>query len=633
MCGILGVITRTSADRYLLSEGMERLAHRGPDGAGEFVSTSRRVAFGHRRLAIIALNEAGAQPMTTADGQFTITFNGEIYNYRELRAELAQLGVTFRGDSDTEVLLEGYARLGEAILPKLNGIFAFAIHNAATDEVFLVRDHLGVKPLYYSSTEDGVVFGSEIKALTAMSNLDRSVDPSALRRYLTFLWCPGEQTLFRSVRKVPPAHILVLRGGRVVESRPFWRQPIYDPRRDWSWQDCAVELREKIDECVTRQMISDVPVGAFLSGGLDSSAVVAAARTRAPDIMCFTIDAGQDEGAVEDLPYARSAAAALGVQLAEVRVNSTTMWERLIDMPYILDEPLADPACLNVMFIAELARTHGVKVLLSGAGGDDLFTGYRRHTALRFDPLWEGIAPSLRARLAAGAGKLSGRSALLRRVKKVLASGAQEGDRRISSTFAWGPFGLPDELLAPDLRAQVASENVFEPLEALLTEGAGLPPIEKCLLLEQRFFLADHNLTYTDKMSMMAGIETRVPFLDKDLVAFAATIPVEWKLRGLTPKWILKKSQIGRLPRSTIFRPKTGFGVPLRHWLHNEMRDVAAELLSPRTVKARGLFDAAAVDRLRAADAQGEVDGAYTLLSLMCVELWCRRFVDQFAAA
>lgn len=631
MCGIVGIAAKHEVSAQALVLASDRVAHRGPDGSGLFISASARVGFGHRRLAIIDLSDAGAQPMTSADGRYTITYNGEIYNFRELKAELTAQGRRFRSDCDTEVLLEGYALLGAGILSKLNGIFAFAIHDAATDEVLLARDHLGVKPLYYAQTKDCVAFGSEIKSLTALANIEREIDPSALRRYLTFLWCPGEQTLFRSVHKVPPAGAMILRDGEVVKAWSYWSQPIYTPQRNWSWRDCAEELRETLDRCVSRQMISDVPVGAFLSGGLDSSAVVAAARTQAPDIMCFTIDAGQDEGAVEDLPYARSVASALGVQLKEVRVDSATMWERLIDMPYILDEPLADPACLNVLFIAELARSHGVKVLLSGAGGDDLFTGYRRHTALAFDAMWEQLPAAARNGLAAGAGKLSGQSALLRRVKKVLASGALEGDRRISSTFAWGPLGLADELLAPDLRAQVADEDVFGPLEEVLDRAAGLPPIEKCLLLEQRFFLTDHNLTYTDKMSMMASIETRVPLLDIELVEFAATVPLEWKQRGLTPKWILKQSQIGRLPRSTIFRPKTGFGVPLRHWLHNEMRDVAAELLSSRTVSARGLFDPAAVDRLRAADARGEVDGAYTLLSLMCVELWCRRFMDDQA--
>jgi asparagine synthase (glutamine-hydrolysing) len=629
MCGIVGIVTRGTVDQAALAAATGRLSHRGPDGSGVFISGSQTVGLGHTRLAIIDLSEGGAQPMTSADGRYTITFNGEIYNYRALKAELQTQGVRFRGETDTEVLLEGFALLGPGILGRLNGIFAFAVHDAVRDEVFVARDPLGVKPLYYAATKGTVVFGSEIKAIMGLPAIDLALDPSALRRYLTFLWCPGEQTLFQAVRKLSPGAAMVLRAGAVVRQAPYWRPPTYAPRRDWSWRDCAQELAATVDRCVTRQMVSDVPVGAFLSGGLDSSAVVAAARIQAPDILCFTIDAGREDGAIDDLPYARATAAALGVRLEEVRVDSAALYDRLIDMPHVLDEPLADPACLNVGFIAELARSHGVKVLLSGAGGDDLFTGYRRHTALAFDRLWDGAPPIARSGLAAALGHLSGHGAGLRRLRKAVASGALSGDRRVSSTFAWGPLGLPDELLAPDLRARCAEDNVFEPMEQLLADAPQLPAIEKCLRLEQRFFLADHNLTYTDKMSMMAGVETRTPLLDIELVEFAAKVPVEWKHRGLTPKWILKQSQVGRLPSSTIFRPKTGFGAPLRRWLHEEMKDTVAELLSPATLRNRGLFDPGAVARLRAADAAGEVDGAYTLLSLMCIELWCRSFVDR----
>jgi asparagine synthase (glutamine-hydrolysing) len=628
MCGIVGIASARPVSRRAIAAAVKRLAHRGPDGSGAFVDETGTIGLGHTRLSIIDLSDTGAQPMTSRNGRYTITFNGEIYNYREIRAELAQKGVRFVGHSDTEVLLEGYAELGPEILGKLNGIFAFAIHDAEKREVFLARDHLGIKPLYYAQTPTAVVFGSEIKAFMGLADVSHEIDPSALRRYLTFLWCPGEQTLFRAVKKLDPGGAMVLRDGQVVRRWTYWTPPVYAPRRDWTPKQCAAELHETINRCVARQMVSDVPVGAFLSGGLDSSSVVAAARVQAPDILCFTIDAGREEGSEEDLPYARSVAAAMGVELKEIRVDSATMADRLADMPYILDEPLADPACLNVLFIAELARSNGVKVLLSGAGGDDLFTGYRRHTALAFDGMWDQVPSGLRRGAANGMGRLTGHGAVLRRLKKALASGALDGDRRISANFAWGPFGLPDDLLAPDLREECAEEDVFEPMQQLLAENAQLPTIEKCLLLEQRFFLGDHNLTYTDKMSMMAGVETRVPLLDIELIDFAARVPVDWKQHGLTTKWILKQSQIGRLPNANIFRPKTGFGAPLRNWLHSEMRDMVEDLTSPSTIRDRGLFDLCSVGRLQSAYARGEVDGAYTLLSVMCVELWCRRFVD-----
>jgi asparagine synthase (glutamine-hydrolysing) len=632
MCGILGIASTKPVNRRALATAVTRLAHRGPDGSGSFVDETGTIGLGHTRLSIIDLTDAGAQPMTSRNGRYTITFNGEIYNYREIRAELAAQGVRFVGHSDTEVLLEGYAKRGAGILQRLNGIFAFAIHDAKTGEVFLARDHMGIKPLYYAETRESVVFGSEIKAFMGLAGVSREIDAVALRRYLTFLWCPGEQTLFSAVKKLDPGGAMVVRNGRVLRQWNYWTPPAYAPRRDWTPKQCAEELRETITRCVTRQMVSDVPVGAFLSGGLDSSCVVAAARTQAPDILCFTIDAGPEEGAEEDLPYARSVAAALGVDLKEIRVDSATMAERLANMPYILDEPLADPACLNVLFIAELARSNGVKVLLSGAGGDDLFTGYRRHTALAFDSMWDLAPGGLRSAAAAAAGRMSGHGARLRRLKKALAAGALDGDRRISANFAWGPLGLADDLLAEPLRRKCADDDVFEPMQRLLHDNEDLPAIEKCLLLEQRFFLTDHNLNYTDKMSMMAGVETRVPLLDIELMDFAATIPVEWKHRGLTTKWILKQSQMGLLPDANIFRAKTGFGAPLREWLHGDMRDLVHDLTSPTTIRDRGLFDLCSVGRLQSAYARGEVDGAYTLLSVMCVELWCRRFVDEATA-
>lgn len=628
MCGIVGIASNRPVDRRALAEAVGRLAHRGPDGSGQFIDETGLVGLGHTRLSIIDLSDAGAQPMTSRDGRYTITYNGEIYNYREIRDELAARGVRFVGASDTEVLLEGYALMGPAILDKLNGIFAFAIYNAGERELFLARDHLGIKPLYYAETATSVVFGSEIKCFLDLADVSRVIDPTALRRYLTFLWCPGEQTLFKSVKKLDPGGAMIVRGGRIARRWTYWTPPGYQPRHDWTWRECAEELHDSLNRCVARQMVSDVPVGAFLSGGLDSSSVVAAARAQAPDIVCFTIDAGPEEGSEEDLPYARSAAKALGVELKEIRVDSATMAGRLADMPYILDEPLADPACLNVLYIAELARSNGVKVLLSGAGGDDLFTGYRRHTALAFDNMWDKVPGGLREAAASGVGRLSGRGAGLRRLKKALASGALDGDRRISANFAWGPMGLPDELLSPGLKDSCGEDDVYAPLQEVLAGHESLPPIEKCLLLEQRFFLGDHNLTYTDKMSMMAGVETRVPLLDIELIDFASKIPVEWKHHGLTTKWILKQSQVGHLPGTNIFRPKTGFGAPLREWLHSEMRDLVDDLTSPTTIRNRGLFDLCSVGCLQSAYARGEVDGAYTLLSVMCVELWCRRFVD-----
>lgn len=633
MCGIVGIVGRSPVNPEALNAAVARVSHRGPDGHGAFISPNRRVGLGHTRLSIIDLSDAAGQPMRSRDGRYTLVFNGEIYNFRELRAELAQSGVAFRTHSDTEVLLEGYARFGIAYLSRLNGIFAFAILDSHSGEVLVARDPLGVKPLYYAETSQGVVFASEMKAIFSLADIDRSIDPDTLRGHLTFLWNPGNGTMLKQVRRLEPGSLLRLAHGRIAAREVYWCLPPYAPDRRGGPRRAAVELRELIDRCVDRQLVADVPVGAFLSGGLDSSAIVASARATGRSLRCFTIDAGDaEEGTTSDLPYARAVASALGVDLDEVRVDSRRFCESLLDLPRMLDEPIADPATLNTFFISQLARTQGTKVLLSGAGGDDLFSGYRRHVALAAEQVLSRLPAGLRRSLSRAGDNLPGSSPTARRLKKFLATVDGAPNRRIAAQFAWSRPGLSETLLAPELLASLGSEDALAPLERLVSAQGDIPPLEKCLRLEQRFFLADHNLIYVDKMSMAAGVETRVPLLDLELVEFAARLPVEWKLRGLTPKWILRQSQVGRLSREVLYRPKTGFGAPLRRWMRGEMREVMEELLSPAAISARGLFDPAAVARLRTAHDLQHQDVSYTLFSLMCVELWCRQFLDSSPA-
>ncbi|HEX4303173.1 MAG TPA: asparagine synthase (glutamine-hydrolyzing) [Rhizomicrobium sp.] len=632
MCGIVGIQSAAPFDRSRLTAAIAALKHRGPDGDGAFVDDSGTVGLGHTRLAIIDLSPTGAQPMVSGDGRYTITYNGELYNYLDIKRELIGRGCRFKGDCDTEVLLEGYALLGPAILDKMNGIFAFAIHDRQTGDVFVARDQMGIKPLYYAQVSGAVAFASEIKALEQMAALDLTLDVSAVRKYLTFLWCPGEQTPLKSVKKLEPGTAMLLRNGTVARSWQYWTPPRYQPRANWSAKDCAQELRALLDKCVDRQMVADAPIGAFLSGGLDSTAVVAAMRNKARGVQCFTIDTGDaEEGSADDLPYARDAAKQLGVDLHVVKVSPDQLSSRVGDMVGMLDEPLADPACLNVLYISQLAREHGIKVLLSGAGGDDLFSGYRRHTQLAFDQFWSAVPGPVRRGLVSLADGRDQSSALGRRMAKALGSLSQEGDMRVAASFVWGSLGGADQLLSGDAKNEIRDDDVFEPFERVMAVQPDEPALEKCLALERRFFLSDHNLTYTDKMGMAAGVEVRVPLIDLDLVQFASEIPVDLKCRWLKPKWILKESQRGVLPNSVIDRPKTGFGAPLRRWLKHDMREMADELLSPKTLNARGLFDASAVARLRQDDMSGRRDGSYTLFSVMCMELWCRRFVDGAA--
>jgi len=638
MCGILGFACTQNSGAFrrmgdALHSATEILAHRGPDDVGDFIDHDAQIGLAHRRLSILDLSPLGHQPMASADDSVVLVFNGEIYNFRELRIALETQSSVFRGHSDTEVLLNLYLAEGEAMLSQLNGIFAFALWNRRNRSLLLARDALGVKPLYYSALDGCFAFASEIKALLHLLPQTGGLDTAALQRYLTFLWCPGEGTPLKSVRKLLPGEAIVVREGRIVRRWTWYRLPVFRGTIPVLDEQRAVDgTLTHLREAVRRQMVADVPVGAFLSGGLDSSAVVALAREESPDIRCFTIDAvgGQEDGATDDLPYARRVAKHLGVSLDVVRIDATQMAGDLERMVVQLDEPLADPAPLNVLYISQLARDQGIKVLLSGAGGDDLFTGYRRHRALMAERWWVWLPRGLRRGLTKFAGGLDQRRALGRRLGKLFSGAGLDGDARLVNYFRWAGEGDLAALYSAEFRAGVGDTAAAEPMLAFLQPlPAHVSRLERMLALEQRFFLADHNLTYTDKMSMAVGVEVRVPFLDLDLVEFAVRIPANLKQRGRVGKWVLKKAMEPYLPREVIYRPKTGFGAPLRRWMQHELRELLGDLLSAESLKRRGLFDPAAVQRLIANNDAGRVDASYTLLSLLCIEIWCRAYLDQ----
>lgn len=632
MCGIAGYCGGGSS--ATLARMADAIAHRGPDDAGEWVSSDGNVGLAHRRLAIIDLSPLGHQPMLDASGTAVIVFNGEIYNFRELRTQMQAEGYVFRSHSDTEVLLALYRARGEAMLSLLNGIFAFAIYDQAERSIFLACDAMGVKPLYFSEGQDGFVFASEMKALVAGGGVSAVLDPSALLRYLGFLWSPAGATPFKGVSRLGPGEALKIKDGRIVR-RWQWRSPAWAaPHTSLNTSEAIHQVEEGLRTAVHRQMVADVPVGAFLSGGLDSSAVVAMAREVSPDIECFTIDTGavSDAGVSDDLPYARRVARRLGVRLHEIQVDSSRMAADLERMVFQLDEPLADPAALNVLYISQLARQHGVKVLLSGAGGDDLFTGYRRHRALMLERYWAWMPLTARDGLRNMTSRLGQGGALGRRMAKAFAHADLPPDQRLAGYFLWADPARVLGLFAPEHRAALSNVHIAAPLESYLAKlPPGLPPLQRMLALEQRFFLADHNLLYTDKMSMAAGVEVRVPFLDNDLVRFANALPTDFKQHGAEGKWILKKAMAPYLPREVIYRPKTGFGAPLRHWLQQDLREWVDDILSADTLRRRGLFDPIAVAALVADDRAGRVDAAYTIFGLACIEIWCREFMDKTA--
>ncbi|MDX9768558.1 MAG: asparagine synthase (glutamine-hydrolyzing), partial [Ectothiorhodospiraceae bacterium] len=615
MCGIAGFCG--SFEPSLLDAMNAVQAHRGPDDAGVWHDAANGVGLAHRRLSIIDLSPAGHQPMWDAGRRALICFNGEVFNYRELRAELERDGFAFVGHSDTEVVLNLYLRDGATALSRLNGMFGLAIWDTRERTLLLARDGMGVKPLYLAQTPRGMLFASELKALLCAPEVSRDIDPLALRHHLTYLWCPAPRSLLAGVRKLEPGQMLMLRDGRVVRDERFFRLPQESGRPAATTMlhdaDMAVTaVREGVRTAVTRQMVADVEVGAFLSGGLDSSAVAAFARERMAGrrLQCFSIDLdardAADEGMTADLPYARKVARHLDVDLHVVRAGPE-LADELATMLYHLDEPQADPAPLNVLMIARLAREHGIKVLLSGAGGDDLFSGYRRHAALSHERYWAWWPQRLRRWIAAGAGRLPASSVFGRRVGKALRHADRDADARLAGYFEWLEPDAADALLAPGLRSAVAG-NADPLLTSLRMVADGVPPLERMLYLECRHFLADHNLNYTDKMSMAAGVEVRVPLLDPDLVALAARIPVHFKQHGHEGKWIFKRAMEGLLPRDVIHRPKTGFGVPLRAWLRGPLRELMQDTLSAASLRDRGWFDPKAVHALMERNHAGQID-------------------------
>lgn len=633
MCGILGF--SRPFDPAVLRAGLHAIAHRGPDDSGQFFDDQAGVGLGHVRLSIIDLSPLGHQPMDDSVGSLVIVFNGEIYNFRELRAQCESAGYSFRSHSDTEVLLALYQAHGQAMLSLLNGIFAFAIYDRAEQTIFLACDAMGVKPLYFSEGHKGFAFASELKGLTALIGVPGSLDILALYRMLGFLWSPGGATPFEGIGRLGPGEALRVKAGRIVKHWHWARSAWTDAPLNVDADEAIRRVQAGVRTAVHRQMVADVPVGAFLSGGLDSSAVVAMAREISSDIECFTIDTGtaQDAGATDDLPYARQVAKHLGVRLHEIKVDSSRMAAGLERMVVQLDEPLADPAPLNVLYISQLARAHGVKVLLSGAGGDDLFTGYRRHRALMLERYWAWLPEAVRQGLHSASSRVSQGGAMGRRLAKAFAHAGLPAEQRLASYFLWTDPSRVLGLFAPEHRAALANEVMTAPLDDYLRSlPSGLPALQRMLALEQRFFLADHNLLYTDKMSMAVGVEVRVPFLDNDLVRLANSLPPELKQRGAEGKWVLKKAMEPYLPHNVIYRPKTGFGAPLRHWLRHELREWVGDMLAPETLRRRGLFDPKAVAALIADDQAGRVDAAYTILGLVCIEIWCREFMDKASA-
>ncbi len=664
MCGIAGYQGRFEG--ALLETMSQMIRHRGPDDSGSLIldrGPGEPVGLAHRRLSIIDLSPDGRQPMSVncpccgcraeqeAADRLWIVYNGELYNYPELRRELESRGHHFTSQSDTEVLVHLYAEQGPEMLSRLNGIFAFVIYDGRSHNrnervpkggLFAARDGLGVKPFYYAETNRGFLFSSELKSLVASGAVSLDLDLEALHHYLAYLYAPAPRTPLKKIKKLGPGMAMVIQDGRIKCNWCFYDLPYGQGVLKSDKEEICQRLDAHLERAVKRQMLSDVPVGAFLSGGLDSSAVVSMMRKVQPDrpitAYCIDFEGGETiEGSPADLPYARQAADHLGIELRPIVVSHNIV-EHLEDMIYYLDEPVADPSPIHVMLIARQARQDGYKVLLSGTGGDDIFSGYRRHKALYMERFWgwapKGVRTGIAKRLQRTEGLSDAEQWLFsqpwfRRIRKAGAYAGLSGDDRLMTYFYWSGEKIRRSLYSPDMGGALREIDTAAPLrQSLARIPSETDPLNRMLYLEAKHFLADHNLNYTDKASMAMGVETRVPLLDVDLIKLATQIPPALKHNFRNEKAIFKKTMEPHLPRSIIYRRKTGFGAPMKRWLHEELRDVKMEMLSPHALSATGLFDPVAVQRVMDLDRRGMVDATYTIFSLICIQLWIKIFLD-----
>lgn len=626
MCGIAGAIGNLPTN--VIKRMVAKIAHRGPDNLSTL--TFNDVHLAHARLSIIDLNSKSNQPLWDDEKKACIVFNGEIYNYLVLKEELIAKGYKFNSNGDAEVLLNLYLEYNAALFPKLSGIFAFAIWDNEKKVLLIARDNFGVKPLYYAQNSSGFFFASEIKALLEIDSIKKSLNYNALFRTLVFLWSPGEETLLGEIKKLKPAHYALIKDRKIIDCEPYWQWPKYSPINS-SAVNFSDMIFDTLQMAVKEQLVADVPVGAFLSGGLDSSLLVGlTAKNSSSNIQCFTIDANKasdyyDKG-IDDVPYASRVASLFNAELHILQVTPDLM-SLLPQMIYYLDELQADPAPLNVLLICEEAKKHGIKVLLSGAGGDDIFSGYRRHFAITLEKYWTWLPLFAKKFLKHATSSLPKSNAKLRKIAKAFQYTDLAQNERILSYFYWLDPKIAFNLFNDDIKLQISPS----PMQFLLDELNALEtsdPLEKMLHLEHQYFLVDHNFNYTDKMSMANGIEVRVPFLDKRVISAASQVPSNLKQKGKTGKWILKKAAEKILPKEIIYRPKTGFGAPLRTWLKKDLAPMVEHYLSAEVINKRGIFNAQKIKEFIELDRKGKQDFSYPILALLSFEIWCQQFLD-----
>jgi asparagine synthase (glutamine-hydrolysing) len=630
MCGILGTYGLTTSPGQLAAMS-NAIAHRGPDAVGTWTSHDEggRLQFGHRRLSIIDLSAAANQPFAK-DG-LVLVFCGEIYNYRELRAELAAVGTNFRTHSDTEVLLEAWRRWGPASLRRLRGMFAFAIFDEHEGTLTLARDQFGIKPLFWTARDGGIAFASELKGLRPLLGDRPAIDHTAIVASLLYYWIPEDHCVYQGVEKLPPGSWLQVGsdGRRRLER-------FFDPQAELVWpsdrQVDVEELRRVLEDSVAAHLVADVPISTFLSGGLDSSLLTVLAARHNRDIDSYTISFRPEDRRLEampdDLAYARKLADRHGIRLHEVEI-APDVADLLPRMVHTLDEPIGDAAAINAYLICRAAREAGVKVLLSGMGADELFGGYRKHYAGLLAARYRRLPGLIRHRVVAPA------------VDRLPVAGRRRGYRSVRWAKRFVAFAdLPEEaafrrsythydveelqqLLDPELWPAV--DQLVTEHAAVYNEGPADDQVNRMCYTDTRMFLTGLNLAYTDRASMAASTEVRVPYVDKEVAAAAFAIPGSAKIVGRERKAILKQAAEAWLPREIVYRPKGLFSAPLRAWIRRDLADMVEDLVAGGTLVTSGLVDKQMVRTMIDEDRRGAADRSKEIWQLLTLELWYRQ--------
>ncbi len=635
MCGIAAIADRSGnapVPREVVASMVAALVHRGPDDG--VTITRPGAGFGMRRLAIVDV-EGGSQPFVNESRTVFVVANGEIYNFEALKRTLQSLGHVFHTRADIEVIPHAYEEWGEAFASRLHGMFAVVLWDERTRTLVAARDRAGEKPLYYALAGQGLILGSEIKALLRAPGIDRTLDLEALEQFLTYEYVLAPRTILRDIRRLPPAHYLVYREGNLRLQR-YW-DPASIAVRPWREDEAAEAIRAELSRAVASQMMSDVPLGVFLSGGIDSSAVVAfmseAARRNGAAVNSFSM--GFEDGSYNELPHARLVARHFATNHREGLVRPAL--ERLFDRLVVhIDEPFGDVSMFPTYMVSEMARRH-VTVALAGDGGDELFGGYDSYQAQAIAARMDRVVPepAMRAldRVVALLRPSERKRGAINKLKRFV-GGAANSPRDIAH-YRWMTFLDPRSrrrLLTPAVLGALASADVYQPVREALAARSGDDDLTRQLYTDLTIYLADDILVKVDRMSMATSLETRAPFLDVGVMELALSIPSGLKIRNGQRKWILKRALRGLVPDAILRRPKEGFSIPMKQWLRQELRPFMEDLLAADAIRRRGLFEVAEVQRRMSEHTAGVENHAHALFCLMVFERWARAFLDGPAA-